>query len=183
MSMKTFKEYLIPFVGLKQGIHQFEYQVDNKFLSLFNFEEYNSADVKVALEFNKKSTFFELRFKAEGSVNVDCDVTTEPFNLLISNELFIVIKFGNEFNNENEEIIIIPHGSYEINVSQYIYECIVLGVPSKRVHPGVEDGTLESDILEHLETLAPKETKEESKNDEDIDPRWNKLKNLLKDNK
>ncbi len=163
VSMKTFKEYLIPFVGLKQGIHQFEYQVGNDFLSLFEFEEYNSTAVTVTLEFNKKSTFFELNFKATGKVNVDCDVTTEPFDLPISNELFVVVKFGNEFNDENEEILVIPHGSYEINVSQYIYECIVLAVPSKRVHPGVEDGTLESDILEHLETLAPKETKEKVK--------------------
>ena len=170
---------MIPFVGLKQGIHQFEYEVNNDFMKLFDFEEYNSSAVKVELEFNKKNTFFELRFKAKGKVNVDCDVTTEPFDLAISNELFLVVKFGNEFNDENEEVLIIPHGEYELNVSQYIYECVVLAVPSKRVHPGVEDGTLESDILEHLETLAPSENK--STNEEDIDPRWNKLKNLLKD--
>jgi len=170
---------MIPFVGLKQGIHQFEYEVNNDFMKLFDFEEYNSSAVKVELEFNKKNTFFELHFKAKGKVNVDCDVTTEPFDLAISNELFLVVKFGNEFNDENEEVLIIPHGEYELNVSQYIYECVVLAVPSKRVHPGVEDGTLESDILEHLETLAPSENK--STNEEDIDPRWNKLKNLLKD--
>ncbi len=177
--MNVFKEYTIPFVGLKLGIHQFEYEVSNDFLALFDFEEYNSSNINVELEFNKKGTFFELRFKAEGTVNVDCDVTTEPFDLPINNELFMVVKFGDEFNDENEEVLIIPHGDYEINVSQYIYECIVLAVPSKRVHPGVEDGSLQSDILEHLESLAPSEKK--STNEEEIDPRWNKLKNLLKD--
>lgn len=177
--MKVFKDYTIPFVGLKEAIHQFEYEVSNDFMALFDFEEYNSSAVKVELEFNKKSTFFELRFKTTGTVNVNCDVTTEPFDLPIDNELFMVVKFGDEFNNENEEVIIIPHGSYQINVSQYMYECIVLAVPSKRVHPGVEDGTLQSDILEHLETLAPSENT--STNEEEIDPRWNKLKNLLKD--
>ena len=177
--MKAFKDYIIPFVGLKLGIHQFEYEVGNDFLKLFDFEEYNSSNINVELEFNKKSTFFELSFKAEGTVNVNCDVTTEPFDLPINNELFLVVKFGDEFNDENEEVLIIPHGEYEINVSQYIYECIVLAVPSKRVHPGVEDGTLESDILEHLESLSPSENK--STNEEEIDPRWNKLKNLLKD--
>ena len=179
--MKAFKEYTIPFVGLKQGIHQFEYKISNDFLALFDFEEYNSTNVRVQLEFNKKNTFFELNFKAKGSVNVNCDVTTEPFDLPISNELFLVVKFGAEFNDENEDILVIPHGEYELNVSQYIYECIVLAVPSKRVHPGVEDGSLQSDILEHLENLAPKEKKESVNNEEEIDPRWNKLKNLLKD--
>ena len=177
--MKAFKEYIIPFVGLKLGVHQFNYEINNDFLALFDFEEYNSTNVNVELEFNKKTTFFELKFKVDGVVNVNCDVTTEAFDLPIKNELFLVVKFGEEFNDENEEVLIIEHGSYEVNVSQYIYECIVLGVPSKRVHPGVEDGTLKSEILEKLESLAPKE--EKKINEEDIDPRWNKLKSLLKD--
>ena len=176
--MKALKEYIIPFVGLKIGNHQFNYEISNDFLALFDFEEYNRTNVEVTLEFEKKTTFFELNFKAKGVVNVNCDVTTEPFDLPIENELFLVVKFGEAFNDENEEVLIIEHGSYELDVSQYVYECVVLAVPSKRVHPGVEDGTLESDILEKLESLAPKE---EKKNDEDIDPRWNKLKSLLKD--
>ncbi len=179
--MKAKKEYVIPFVGLKQGIHQFEYEINNDFLALFDFEEYNSSDLHAALEFNKKGTHFELNFKVEGSVNVDCDVTTEAFDLPLSNDLYLVVKFGDDYNDENEELLTLPHGEYEINVAQYIYECIVLGVPSKRVHPGIEDGTLQSEILERLESLAPKEIKESIEAEDEIDPRWNKLKNLLKD--
>jgi len=43
--MKAFKDYIIPFVGLKLGIHQFEYEVGNDFLKLFDFEEYNSSNI------------------------------------------------------------------------------------------------------------------------------------------
>ena len=50
-------------------------------------------------------------------------------------------------------------------------------MPIKRLHPGVEDGTLDSEILKKLEELSPK-VKE---NKEDIDPRWNTLKKLLTD--
>ena len=177
--MKAIKEYTIPFVGLKQGNHKFEYEISNDFLTLFDFEEFNSSAVNVALDFHKKGTHFELNFEIEGSVNVNCDVTTEPFDLPLSNKLYLVVKFGEEFNDENEELLILPHGEYEVNVAQYIYECIVLGVPSKRVHPGVEDGSLKSDILERLESLAPKMKKESIEAEDEIDPRWNKLKNLL----
>ncbi len=177
--MKALKEYIIPFVGLKLGVHEFEYEISNDFFALFDFEEYNSTAVNVNLKFEKKSTFFELSFKTTGTVNINCDVTTEAFDLPIENQLFLVVKFGEEFNDENEEVLILPHGEYEINVSQYIYECVVLGVPNKRVHPGVEDGTLESDIIDKLESLSLKENKNE--NNEEIDPRWNKLKSLLKD--
>ena len=50
---------------------------------------------------------------------------------------------------------------------------------TKRVHPGVEDGTLNSDILKKLEELSPK--LKEDKDKEDIDPHWNILKKLLTD--
>ena len=178
--MKPQKEFNIPFVGLKQGLHKFEYQIGNTFLEHFEYTEFNASAVKIDLEFNKKTTMLELRFIANGTVNVNCDVTNEPFDLAVKNELFLVVKFGEAYNDENEEILILPHGEYEINVQQYIYELIVLGVPSKRVHPGVEDGTLESDILEKLEELSPKEKTLENDNEE-IDPRWDKLKNLLND--
>jgi uncharacterized metal-binding protein YceD (DUF177 family) len=52
---------------------------------------------------------------------------------------------------------------------------VVLSLPQKRVHPGIEDGTLKSEIVEKLKALEPKE--KHLKGSED--PRWNKLKDLL----
>lgn len=178
--MKQLKEFTIPFVGLKQGLHRFEYELGNAFFEHFEYDEFNSSDLKVDLQFDKKTTMLELQFNVTGTVNVFCDLTNEPFDLPIENELFLVVKFGDEFNDENEELLILPHGEYEVNVQQYIYEMVVLALPPKRVHPGVEDGTLESDILDRLEKLSPKERTLEN-NSEDTDPRWDKLKNLLKD--
>ncbi len=178
--MIQLKEYTIPFVGLKQGLHQFEYQIDNTFFEHFEYDEFNASAVNVDLEFNKKTTMLELQFKATGTVNVNCDLTNEPFDLPIENEFFLVVKFGEEYNDENEELLTLPHGDYEVNIQQYIYELIVLAMPSKRVHPGVEDGTLKSDILEKLDELSPTE-KTTVENDEETDPRWDKLKNLLND--
>ena len=85
----------------------------------------------------------------------------------------LVVKFGSEFNNEDDEILIIPHGEYKINIAQYIFELIVLSLPAKRIHPGVLDGTLKSEILNILEDLKPKENKKI------VDPRWEKLKELI----
>ncbi len=86
------------------------------------------------------------------------------------------MNFGDEFNDENEDLLIIPHSEFKINVAQYIYEAIVLSVPIKRIHPGVEDGTLKSDVLEKLRELEVKDQEIEEDNIKEIDPRWNKLK-------
>ncbi|BAO75487.1 YceD family protein [Winogradskyella sp. PG-2] len=178
--MKALKDCIIPFVGLKVGEHHFDYQIDNTFFQNFEYEEFNAVDVKIALKFEKKTTFMELYFSASGVVNVNCDITNEPYNQTINDQFKLVVKFGNEYNDENDEILIIPHGEYEINVSQYIYELIVLSVPIKRIHPGIEDGTLQSDILSKLEELSPNKDNK-TKSAEDIDPRWNNLKKLLTD--
>ncbi|PZX64213.1 uncharacterized metal-binding protein YceD (DUF177 family) [Salegentibacter mishustinae] len=178
--MRNLAAYTIPFVGLKLGKHQFEYDIDNEFFEHFEYDDLNSSNVKIDLLLEKKTTMMELTFKASGSVNVNCDLTNEPYDQPIDGSLFLVIKFGEEFNDENEDLLILPHGEYEVNVQQYIYELIVLSIPLKRVHPGVEDGTLDSEVLDKLEELSINNN--ENKNDEDeIDPRWDKLKNLLND--
>jgi uncharacterized metal-binding protein YceD (DUF177 family) len=122
----------------------------------------------------------ELYFAANGYVNINCDLTNEPYNQGINDTFELVVKFGSEYNDDNEDILIIPHGEYELNIAQYIYELIVLAVPIKRVHPGIEDGTLKTDILSKLKELSPGEDSK-TKTSEEIDPRWNNLKKLLTD--
>lgn len=175
--MRLLKDYEISFFGLKDGTHHFEYKIENQFFEAFNYDEYLETNILVSLEFIKKSTFIELNFSVNGLIKVNCDVSYEPFDQPIHGELSMVVKFGNEYNDDNEEILIIPHGDYQVNVAQYIYEMVVLATPKKRVHPGIEDGTLQSPVLEKLEELKPKESKKSS----DIDPRWEDLKKLIKD--
>ena len=179
--MKTMKAYTIQFVGLKLGKHDFDYQIDKTFFLDFEYDEFNDLDLKVNLLFEKKTTLLELLFVVEGWVNVNCDVTNEPYNQNIKDSFKLVVKFGDDYNNDNEDILVVPHGEYEINVAQYIYELIVLAVPIKKIHPGIEDGTLQSEILAKLDELSPKMDKKKENKTEDTDPRWDTLKKLLTD--
>jgi len=177
--MKDLKKFNIPFVGLKEGNHLFEYQIDNTFFEAFNYEDFNSANIQVSINLEKKSTFLKLNFKAKGFVNVLCDISLEPYNQKIKTSLPLLVKFGDEFNDENEEVLILPHNAFEVNVSQYIYEMIVLAVPTKRIHPQVKDGSLETEATKKLKELEIKE----EKTVDNTDPRWDKLKNLITEKK
>ena len=177
--MKHLKEFNIQFVGLKEGSHLFEYEINNKFFEDFNYDEFESSSIKISLEFIKKSTLLELTFAAQGNVEVPCDVTNELYNQDVQGDFRLVVNFGPEFNDDNEELLILPHEAYEFNVAQFIYELIVLSVPSKRVHPKVLDGTMDSEALNKFEELEIKEVKTVEK----TDPRWDKLKNLITEKK
>ena len=170
------REFTIPFSGLKQGKHEFDYVIENEFFESFEYTEFNSASIELKVLMTKLSTMIELELFAQGIVNVYCDSSGEPYDQPVSSSLELVVKFGDEYNDENDEILIIPHGEHQVDIAQYIYEMLVLAVPQKRVHPGVLDGTLESEALTKLEELQPKEKDKDS-----TDPRWDALKDIITD--
>jgi uncharacterized metal-binding protein YceD (DUF177 family) len=190
--MNKTKQYLIPFVGLKLGKHHFEYQISNAFFEIFDYDEFKNSDIKVNVVLEKKGTMLELIFSQKGTVNIPCDLTSEDFDLSIEGEMKLIVRFGDVYNSDNEELLILPFGEFEIDIAQYIYEMIVLSVPLRRVHPGVKDGSLKTEALTKLNDLTLKEhteikdkeeenKEEENKEEENIDPRWDKLKQLLTD--
>ncbi|PIV50814.1 MAG: hypothetical protein COS19_03400 [Flavobacteriaceae bacterium CG02_land_8_20_14_3_00_34_13] len=178
--MKQMREFTIPFAGLKQGEHHFEFKIDTKFFTHFEYEEFHNVEVLAKVLLLKKSNSLEFYFEIDGIVNVNCDVTNEPYDQELQGMHHLVVNFGQEFNEDDDALIIIPHNSHEINIAQYIYELIVLSLPAKLVHPGIEDGTLDSEILKKLEELTPKYF-EDKTSDANTDSRWEELKKLLTD--
>ena len=183
VTMKQLNEFLIPFAGLKLGKHQFEYQINKAFFDSFDYDDFESATIKVSVVFEKKQTMLELNIKHNGTVYVPCDLTNEMFDLPIKGKGRLIVQFGEVYNDDNDELLILPHGEHQINISQIIYEMIVLSIPLRRVHPGIKDGTLISDSLDKLNELRVEEVKKEknTEEEENIDPRWDKLKQLLTD--
>ncbi len=180
--MKKQNEFLIPFIGLKLGKHQFDFQIDKSFFDRFEYDEFEQSDIKVNVVLDKKSTMLELHFKHKGTVHVPCDLTSEMFDLPIKGNLRMVVQFGDAYNDDHDELLILPHGEHQIDLSQFIYEMIALSIPFKRVHPGVKDGSLDSEALRKLNELAVTEIKDiKEAETTDIDPRWDKLKTLLTD--
>ena len=154
--MSKTKEYTIPFVGLKLGKHKFEYQISNAFFEIFDYNEFQNSDIKVNVVLDKQSNLLELNFKHEGTINVPCDLTSEDFDLPIKGKLKLIVRFGETFNNDNEELLILPFGEFEIDIAQYIYEMIILSIPLKRIHPGIKDGSLNTEALTKLKELTIK---------------------------
>ncbi len=181
--MKHLKEYLVSFIGLKLGKHQFDYQINKAFFDAFDYDEFESSDIKVNVILEKKETMLEVNFKHKGTIHVPCDLSNEMFDLPIKGKFRLIVQFGEEYNDDNDELLILPHGEHQIDLSQFIYEMIVLSIPLKRVHPGIKDGTLKTQELQKLDELSVKEVKEkiEDKKEENIDPRWDILKQLLTD--
>jgi uncharacterized metal-binding protein YceD (DUF177 family) len=112
-------------------------------------------------------------FELFGTVKMECARCNEEMDVEIEGELTIYYTFGNE-DAEDENLIVIPFESYQIDVKQPIYEMITMAIPSRSVH---DEGECDEEMVKLIEKFQNQQKEEKNKED-DIDPRWSALKNL-----
>ncbi len=177
--VKNLREFLIPHLGLKEGIHRYDFRIDSSFFKHFQDSPISGCDVEVKLELDKKSSFFVLNFFIDGWVEAECDRCLEQFRKPIFGDFTTYVKFEDPSKPESSddtEVVYISRNDDFIDVSQLIYENIVLCLPMQMVHPKLENGE-EGCNPDVLRLLRDRKT-EEAKPDE----RWNKLKDLRFEN-
>ena len=180
--MQAGKEYIIQFVGLAIGKHEYNFSVTDPFFEHFEFSEIKQADIQVDLTLLKQSTMMSLEFEISGTVKVNCDLCTEEFDLPIAGSYKLIVKVGGSDSGvEDDDIITISAAEHELDLRQYIYEYIVLSLPIKRVHPPDAKGnsTCNQEMLEKIKQYLVDKAPEGGEDDEpETDPRWNQLKNI-----
>ena len=174
--MEKSSEYRIPFVGLKQGVHQFTYEVEDDFFSRFENTELKESKAKVDLSLDKKDNFFVLDFYIGGTVKVECDRCSQPFDQELLDEYRVFVKFDDEAKmrgEQHEDVIFISPTDTHLDVSQLIYEFVNLSIPVQKICPLKKDGTpgCNEKVLAIL-----REGQNNDKNE--ADPRWSALKKL-----
>lgn len=174
--MDKLRNYDVSFSGLKTGKHEFRFETDKEFFQLFDTEqEFTNPKINVDVLLDKHSTFLEFEIKVSGTVELICDITNENFDHPIENQINVLVKFGEEYDDSEEDVITIPANDHAFNIAQLIYENVALSIPMKKISPNVSD-----DDLAILDKFSPKETEEEE--EPKSDPRWDALKNLKNKN-
>ncbi|SIT95885.1 Uncharacterized ACR, COG1399 [Epilithonimonas bovis DSM 19482] len=176
--MDRFRNYDIAFSGLKTGKHDFKFEINQEFFDLFETErEFFNPEINIDVLLDKHTTFLEFYINVSGTVQLICDISNDEFSENISNDLKVLVKFGEEYDDSNEDIITIPHKDSEFNIANLIYEAVVLSIPMKKLAPSVRDN---DEYQKLLDQYSPQIT-EEDEEEQSIDPRWAALKKL-KDN-
>ena len=172
--MEQQDDFVIPFRGLALEVHRFHYEIDGSFFEELDFSELQGADVIVDLDLDRQERMIVLDFDIRGTVDVTCDRCLELFPLPVDNRWQLIIKFGETYEEEDDDVIVIPHEQHQIDVTQYIYEYITLMVPIRKVHPDDEDGysTCKPEMLRILEQHS---------DHGNTDQRWDALRRLKDD--
>ena len=169
--MNPLKDYIIQFSGLAEGVHSFEFIVDDKFFKEFELSEITDGKVKIDLQLDRQPNMLVMEFAIKGYITCLCDRCLENYNQDISGNEQIIVKFSEDKSEESDEIKVLAPSANEVDISQDVYEFINLLLPIKRVHPEDKHGKSQCDpeIIKILNKLGTQKN---------IDPRWEELKKI-----
>jgi len=184
-----FSLYNISLKSLSFGVHTYEYELDRKFFEAIDGDEVRKGNVSVTVNVKRTSSTFECNFDLKGVVQVPCTRCLDDMDQEVESKNRLIVKFGQEYSEESDEIVIIPEDEGEINIAWFLYEFIALSIPIKHVHPvGECNRAVSAKFRKHRAVTADEVGEdEEVAEEEDFpddeeapanDPRWDTLKGL-----
>lgn len=135
--MSRRREFEIAFVGLKPGVHEYNYEIDDKFFETFQKQDFRKCKANVKLLFDKKSSFMLLKFEIGGTLEVTCDRCNSNLPLNLWDEFSVTVKMVEdpELMNKQEEdpdVYYISRGESHLDVAEWIYEFVNLSLPMQK---------------------------------------------------
>lgn len=174
--MKKEDKYNISFSGLSEGKYHFEFRILKDILSEYGLSDINDVDIDANVEMIKTSGHLAFDFSFKGKINLQCDRCLEYFDYDLDFTDHLHVDFGEETTDlsDVDDRMVLSRKENSINLAKHFYDYINLQVPLKKVHPDDENGnsTCNHKMLEKLEQYL------DSDEEEHLDPRWEKLKNL-----
>jgi uncharacterized metal-binding protein YceD (DUF177 family) len=174
--VKKNTEYIIPYEGLKPGMHHFEFEVTDQFFESFETErEFHDMNVHLSVDLMKDPTMLIFDFKHEGTAKVNCDRCLAEIPQVIKAKNKLIVKFGENREDDNETIITLPQGEYEINLAPFVYDYICLSLPWKFDCSEIKESEkpCDEEVLKKMAHLQA-----DNKENKPEDPRWDALKKL-----
>jgi len=182
-----FDSYKVDLKNMKEDVLKIEYQLGNSFFVDIDEDNIQKGKVKVNLTIKKAAGVYDMSFVSEGVVIVPCDRCLDDMELPVSTSNRLIVKFGKDYSEESDEIVVIPESEGIINLAWFLYEFIVLTIPIKHVHsPGKCNKAMTSTLKKYTSKKAGDDDDEEisvaaTDLGEDSfvsDPRWDALKNF-----
>lgn len=193
--MGKFSAFKLPLKSLGHGEHEFDYKLDRQFFANMENTDVRDADLDVHLTVGYTRDVYDLNFHITGTVTLLCDRCLDDLVIPIDTVYHIMVQYGDDYNDESDDLLVIPDSDNTLNVSYMIYDTVVLAIPIKHVHaPGKcnrqmsallkkhravgsdEDAELQDELLDSIDDAA-----DAADSGAPADPRWDALRGLGSD--
>lgn len=132
--MEQIALYTIAYKGLKSGSYEYDFQVDDSLFEAYDRVEIKGGRCDAHVTLKRSETMLELNVTINGEVICECDRCLEDCPIAVDYEGDLVVKFSDEIDDYDGEVMWISPSEDFLNLTQYIYESIVLSLPYRRVH-------------------------------------------------
>ena len=164
--MSNRREFEIAFVGLKPGVHRFQYKVDDRFFEDYGEQDFRKTDATVHLSLEKNNSFMILRFEIGGKAEVICDRCSNELPLQLFDEFTMTIKMTDQPDEMNEQeedpdVFYISRGETHLDVKNWLYEFVNLSIPMQKTceYENMDGPYCNPAAKELLNNMRPEESK------------------------
>lgn len=152
--MEQITLYQIAYKGLKNGSYDFDFQVDDALFEAYDRVEIKGGDCRAHVAMKRSDSMLELHVSIDGEVICECDRCLEDCPIAIDYEGELVVKFSDEIDDYDGEVMWISPSMDSVDLTQYIYESIVLSLPYRRVH---DEGGCNPEMLTSFSVISEEE--------------------------
>ena len=196
--MGKYSQYKIDLKNLPRETATYSYVLDQRFFDAIDHEEVRKGNVEVELTVRRTVDAYEFNFHLVGTIQIPCDRCLDEMNQEIDTTNRLIVKLGEEYSEESDELVTIPEDEGAINIAWYLYEFIVLDIPIKHVHElgkcnkamvskyrqhqavNISNDDEDDDDDDLLDDDLNDDDSVEDSSEENSDPRWDELKKLKK---
>ena len=158
--MANRRAFEIAFVGLKPGIHEFNYELDDQFFREKGAEDLANVSANIKLLFEKNNGFMLLKFEVGGRSDVTCDRCGNPLKIDLWDEFKMLVKLvdnADEMNQQEEDpdVFYLSRTESHMDVSNWLYDFVLLSVPMQRMCAKEKMGgpQCNTEVLEKLKEM------------------------------
>jgi len=173
------EEFDIEFVKFKNETHELNYQLGNEFFRLFENSSFDTGNIAAKVIFEKSNIALRFDFQIMGSLSLSCDRCLNRISFPVENNFTLHVKITDAPGEEEDNLAFILPNEHKINIASYIYEIIYLALPMRRICEDIGE-QCDADVISKLKNISIEKT-EDSLDTDNIDPEWDKLKDLFKD--
>lgn len=169
--------YKINLKSLSDGQHEFVYELGDAYFADID-SEVSSGEVSARVVCTKHGDLHQLQISIEGYVVVQCDRCLDEVEYDVVSDRQLVVKFGSEYMEESDELLIVPEREGVLDLHWLLYEDVVLSLPLQRFHLEGECSEEMMRLYGDLSTEVEPQADGVARDEEGVDQRWSALKRL-----
>ncbi len=164
------EDMTIRFSGLRPGKYTYSYTLTDEFFDEWENDEIRGGNVKIEVEMERMEHMLMFSFSLSGELTTMCDRCLGDLIVPVEGEEHLCVRFSDTETCDDEDVVVLPENAFEIDLSHWLYEYAAVRIPMQHIHP---DGECDPEVTKYI--IAEED---EQRGGDEVDPRWEALKNL-----